>query len=222
MDTVIDTYLHEGLTVNIYLDETAESPRTWDNLGKLILFGRYGYQEVNELDKQYRTTEYSGWDEFADAILADYPGAEILPVYRYEHSGVMYNTVGFSDPWDSCQVGFIVCPRESILKEFSAKRVTANLRGKVREVLAAEVATYSSWAYGDVYGYIITDSTGNSFDHNLYDSCWGFYGIGAVKDAANEAAEAIAPEYFASAESRQAVREAVACEDAGQQRLAFA
>ena len=221
MDTLIEQYTHEDLKIDIYLDETAESPRHWDNLGRLILFGRYGYMDVNEVGKEYRPSKYSGWNEFEEAILSDHPGAEILPVYRYEHSGVMYNTTGFSCPWDSCQVGFIVCPRESILKEFSAKRVTANLRGKVREVLKSEIDTYSTWASGDVYGYVVTDVCNNSINLDG-DSCWGFYGIGAVKDAANEAAEAIAPEYFASAESRQAVREAVACEDAGQQRLAFA
>ena len=221
MDTVIDTYLHEGLTVNIYLDEDAESPRHWDNLGKLILFGRHAYMEVNELDRQYRTADYSGWDEFEEAILSDHPGAEILPVYRYEHSGVMYNTTGFSCPWDSCQVGFIVCPREDIVKEYSLKRVTEKTRGKVRQVLVAEVAAYSSWASGDVYGYIITDSTGNSINLDG-DSCWGYYGIDAVREAANEAAEITAPMWFVSATSRAAVREAVACEAAGQQRLAFA
>jgi len=221
VDTIIEQYMHAGLTVNIYLDENSESPRTWDNLGKLILFGRHAYMEVNELDRQYRPADYSGWSEFSEAIVADFPGAEILPVFRYEHGIVLYRTTGFSCPWDSCQVGFIVCPRESILKEFSAKRVTANLRGKVREVLKSEIDTYSTWASGDVYGYVVTDVCNNSINLDG-DSCWGFYGIGAVKDAANEAAEAIAPEYFASAESRQAVREAVACEDAGQQRLAFA
>ena len=221
MDTIIEQYMHAGLTVNIYLDEDAESPRTWDNLGKLLIFGRYGYQEVNELDRQYRTADYSGWSEFSEAIVADFPGAEILPVFRYEHGIVLYRTTGFSCPWDSCQVGFIVCPREDIVKEYSLKRVTEKTRGKVRQVLVAEVAAYSQWAYGDVYGFIITDSTGNSINLDG-DSCLGFYGIEACKTAANEAAEAIAPTYFTSAASRAAVQEAKALEEAGQQRLAFA
>ena len=221
METIIESYLHQGLTVSMYLDENSESPRDWDNLGKLILFGRHAYMEVNELDRQYRPADYSGWSEFSEAILSDHPGAEILPVYRYEHGGVLYNTVGFNDPWDSCQVGFIVCPREDIVKEYSLKRVTEKTRGKVRQVLVAEVAAYSQWAYGDVYGFIITDSTGNSINLDG-DSCLGFYGIEACKTAANEAAEIIAPVWFGSADARQAVEEAKACEAAGQQRLAFA
>ena len=99
--------------------------------------------------------------------------------------------------------------------------MTEKTRGKVRQVLVAEVAAYSQWAYGDVYGFIITDSTGNSINLDG-DSCLGFYGIEACKTAANEAAEAIAPTYFTSAASRAAVQEAKALEEAGQQRLAFA
>jgi len=222
MDTIIEEYQHAGLTVKTYLDESADSPRTWDNLGKLLIFGKYGYQEVNELGKQYRPADYSNWDEMAGAIMKDYPGAEILPVYRYEHSGVMYNTTGFSCPWDSCQVGYIVCTKEDILKEYGCKIAHAKVRDKVREVLAAEVGTYSQWAYGDVYGYVVTDANGDRLDGKWDDSCWGFYGTEACKAAANEAAEAIAPVWFTSAASRAAVQEATALEAAGQLRLALA
>jgi len=41
----------------------------------------------------------------------------ILPVYIYDHSGITLNTVGFSDPWDSGQVGWIYASKGKFLKE---------------------------------------------------------------------------------------------------------
>ena len=214
----IETYEHAGLTIEIHVDEYSESPREWDNAGKLVIYSRYGV-EVDELDRTFRTDDYSNWDELEKAVLECYPKAELLPVYRYEHSCVAYNTTGFSCPWDSCRVGFILCTYEDMLKEWGKKIVTQRVRGMARKCMASEVKTYSQWANGEVYGYIIKDENGEDLVGGFYDSCWGFYGEEYVKQEAESAAESIALKWFASAQSRTAAAEAAAAEAAGQLRL---
>ena len=93
----IETYKHAGLTIEIHVDEGPESPREWDNAGKLVIYSRHGsnHMEVNELDMTFRPDDYSGWDELEANVLECYPKAELMPVYRYEHSDVAYNTTGF-------------------------------------------------------------------------------------------------------------------------------
>ena len=217
----IETYEHAGLTIEIHVDECPESPREWDNAGKLVIYSRYGanHMEVNELDMTFRPEDYPGWDELENDVLKFYPGAELLPVYRYVHSAVAYNTTGFSCPWDSGRVGFILMTKETMLEEWGKKIVTQRVRGMARKCMAGEVETYSQWANGEVYGYIIKDENGEDLVGGFYDSCWGFYGEEYVKQEAESAAESIALKWFASAQSRTAAAEAAAAEAAGQLRL---
>jgi len=116
----------------------------------------------------------------------------MLPLYLYDHGGITMNTGGYSCPWDSGQVGYIYATRDTILKEFSAKKLTAKLRRQVEDILRSEVKTYAQYLEGDVYGYVIykidepcdcdpepwynyppCDCTKHA---EVVDSCWGFYG----------------------------------------------
>lgn len=65
-----------------------------------------------------------------------------------------------------------------------------------RELARWEVARYSAWATGDVYGYVVEDSDGNEID-----SCWGYIGsdefaymyqqaVSATGETAEEVSEA--------------------------------
>lgn len=50
-------------------------------------------------------------------LLGESDQIAMLPLYLYDHSGITMNTSGFSDPWDSCQVGYIYMTKEVFLKE---------------------------------------------------------------------------------------------------------
>ena len=208
----IETYKHAGLTIEIHADEGPESPRSWDNAGKLVIYSRHGdsHMEVNELDMTFRPDDYPGWDELEANVLECYPKAELLPVYRYEHSNVAYNTTGFSCPWDSGRVGFILCTKETMLHEWGKKIITRKVREQARACMSSEVETYSQWANGEVYGYIVKDEHGEDMPGDYHDSCWGFYGdMDYVKGEAESAASSIAERWFKSAESRQQQRLAI-------------
>lgn len=159
-----------------YQDESPESPREWDNLGKMICFhNRYDLGDKHG----YNSNDYNGWGELREQIEKDYNVGVILPLYLYDHSGITMNTTGFSCRWDSGQVGFIFVSKQKMLEEYGGKIVTQKLKDRVTEYLKGEVKNYDQYLTGDVYGYRVfkvdTCSLGHEHEEEL-DACWGFYG----------------------------------------------
>lgn len=77
-------------------------------------------------------------------------GLAILPIYRFEHSGVAYSTTPFGDPWDSRLVGLAYADADDAVKTLGkeAKRLT---RKGLELLLRNGVEEYSLWVNGDVY-----------------------------------------------------------------------
>ncbi len=156
-------------TITIERDDNPESPRDWDDVGTMIAFhGRY---TLGDKDHGYNSKDYNGWDEMEAAIVKDNPGGVILPLYLYDHSGITMNTTGFSCPWDSGQVGFIVASAAKIRESFMVKRITAKVRQRAEDSLRSEVEVFDQYLTGDVYGFVVKDDDGE-----VTESCWGFYG----------------------------------------------
>jgi len=146
------------------LDTDSESPREWDNLGRMICFHkRYSLGD-----------EHNASIEELKEIVAR-PGVFSLPIFMYEHSGIGISTDNsrypFNCPWDAGQIGYIYVTREKVRGEYSVKRISKKLARKVMEVLQSEVDIYNQYLSGDVYGFSITR------DGEVVDGCWGFYGF---------------------------------------------
>lgn len=150
--------------LKIQYDQDNEGPREWDNLGTFVAWHRrytVGDEQPSEDPEEYRKA---------------LPDDEIiLNVFMYEHGNVSYSTAPFSCAWDSGQVGFIHCnPADEFAQGMEEE--------DIRKALAAEVETYSQWASGDVYGFILEEfipAECGDPDHGEWetsDSCWGFYG----------------------------------------------
>ena len=111
------------------------------------------------------------WREVDNIILAEISKQHvILPLYLYDHSGITMNTGGFSDPWDSGQVGWIYAAKDEILSEYGGKNLTQQKREKAAQVLEGEVELYDHYLCGDCYGFELYKSG------EMIDSCWGFLG----------------------------------------------
>ena len=93
----------------------------------------------------------------------------ILPLYLYDHSGLRMSTGGFSCPWDSGQVGWIYCTKQTVIKEYGDWTVESVT--KATKCMEQEVETYSEYLAGEVYGYQVIDCDGE-----VLDSCWGYFG----------------------------------------------
>lgn len=170
MDVIESFKMPNNLTLNILHDFDPENPRDWSNTGKLFLTDKHGVN-VNELDSCVHPRDYNSWDELEEALIEENNVKAILPVYKYEHSGAIYNTTGFSCPWDSEQVGFIIATQEEVRQSWGWKRVTAKRKKKLEASLAEEIELYSQWASGQVYGFEVVNT-----DEEVQSSCWGFYG----------------------------------------------
>jgi len=155
-----------GNKLTIFVDESPENPRSWDNIGTMICFhSRYSLGDKHDI----KSSDFSSWDEMKKSLSKKY--AIILPLYLYDHSGITMNTTGFSCGWDSMQVGFIVVDRERVLKEYGGKKLTKKSIELVTKYLIGEVQTYDQYISGDVYGFKVEDKEGEEID-----SCYGFYG----------------------------------------------
>lgn len=158
----------DGAVLSVYPDESPENPREWDNVSQMVCFHRrYSLGDKHD----YRSEDFNGWDEIQAQIERDHDVALILPVYMYDHSGVLLATSPFSCPWDSGQVGFIFVTADTIRREFHCKRIGKRIRAKVEALMASELAVYNQYLNGEVYGFVLTDPKGED-----EDSCWGFYG----------------------------------------------
>lgn len=147
--------------IRVIHDEDAESPRTWDNLGTMACWHR----RYNLGDVQPKQDPREWLRENAPK------GSVVLPLYLYDHSGITMSTGAFSCPWDSGQVGWIICTPEQIREEYKKKRISKKMRADVERVLKEEVSTYDDYLTGNAWG----------FDIEGGDSCWGFIGDSALE-----------------------------------------
>ncbi len=158
-------------------DEFASNPRTNDDglFTKFITFSRrhlspdksywdsfydwmkevLGVRYANEIDALFENKDKNAIRTLIEK--ADKKGYILLPVYKYEHSGVVYEAAvenPFSCPFDSCLIGIIYCPKTSVYDIFG-KRCSKNMLKKVHEMMEAEVCEYSKWADGECYIYCL-------------------------------------------------------------------
>lgn len=167
--------------LKITYDDCNESPREWGNLGKFIT----NSSRHNSPDKDY----------FLEALIKEaYEGAKnveehtnnvvrllkensynpvlVLPINRYEHSGVRYY-IGSDQGWDVTVCGFYIICKEDIEgidpKYSSVEELTKMVEG--------ELTDYNKYCNGEIYHYELLDKEGE-----FEDSCGGFYNIEDIRE----------------------------------------
>lgn len=165
MTEPIETYQHNGCKVEIFPDDDPPNPRKeYDHLGTML----YVYCRYILGDKSV--------DQEAIEEVENDPDNICLPVYAYIHGGVTVSTGVFGDRFDSGKCGIIYMSRETAKKNWPGE----DYEQRAIDCLKAEVSEFDQYLRGDVYGYVVTDTSGHE------DSCWGFFGVEAAKEAANE------------------------------------
>lgn len=143
-----------NIIATIDYDTDAPNPRKeQDNVGTLALFHRrYNWDESNltieEVQKLTKNPDYLH-----------------LPVYMYEHSGIVLRTAPFSCSWDSGQLGIIFTSIENA-KHYCGERPHEDYL----KYLEGEVETFSQYLEGEVYRFDITQ------DGKNLESCGGYFG----------------------------------------------
>lgn len=137
-------YAETAVDFEVVKDNNPEDPRNWDHLGTMYcIHSRYKLGDENAGEKAFellksipdmsesdrvmldnaieQNMEYLSDRKTVYQLLDNYgEHAVVLPLYLYDHGGITMNTGGFSDPWDSGQVGFIFVSKEKIKKRGDA------------------------------------------------------------------------------------------------------
>ena len=175
--------LENGNILGIEQDyDTTTGPRDWDHDSKFITFERdYDSPDENPFktwddmlknfgvkwDEDKKRDMYSELAQLEEKALTK--GIVILPVWKYDHSGVSYKAAErnpFPDQrWDSGLAGVIY-----------EKRDRRNI-DQVKDMLKAEVNEYDQWQRGDIYRFTEYDKHGD-----YIDDLGGFYNTEDIKD----------------------------------------
>jgi hypothetical protein len=155
-----DFFILDNFTIKINQDDSGESPRNWDNLGKMVCFhGKY------DLGDKHNFIDPEAFEKFSSKNKSK---LIILPLYLYDHSGLSIATAPFHCPWDSGQIGYIY-----------AKRGSENLsEEQIKQILINEVKTYGQYLTGEVFAFEVLKND------EFVNAVCGYYG---KEDCINEA-----------------------------------
>jgi len=197
VEDVIEEIKYKGYKIKIYYDFDPESPRLWNNAGKIVMKNFRNYAVGDEQrDFQYDNSlvEYFA-GEAAGALGLDvdtYYGMEDKDselVEDWVNRNYLWHGLDFRDYGggqtslsicSDTEDGFIYIPHSQALDEWGDVSdklawkmgvMTDKLREKALRYLEGEIETYDQYLRGDVYGFVIEDSEGEEVD-----SCWGYYG----------------------------------------------
>jgi hypothetical protein len=102
MNDPVHQEAYQGLTIKIFHDPDADSPREWSNLGTLICWHRrYRLGDRHQFDSPDTfLRDLSGVSDQSDLSMDQLrERAErksvLLPVFLYDHSGLAMTTIGF-------------------------------------------------------------------------------------------------------------------------------
>ena len=162
--------LPNNRTLKVLHESNPSSPREWDNITKMIFFGKYSHTgDKHDMD----FSNCDGWDD-NEAVIKKHYGRDLVHiqrVYGYSHSGLTISLSPFSCPWDSGILGLVIVTRKDVIKLMGNKYATKKIIAQAISQVKSEVNTLDQYIRGDVYGFQIND-----VDGNVEDSCWGFYG----------------------------------------------
>lgn len=196
MSQPIEKFAVGPMQVKIFHDDSlAADPRGNDNLGIMLCW--HPHYELG--DEQFRgPADVGGATNMAEVArwLVKRGAENLIGLFLYDHSGLSlsagptldgrndaeavskagrnpFDTAG----WDTSMVGFIYTTSER-------RRAMVTSAVHVEEALRAEIAEYSAFLAGEVYGYTVER------DGEMIDSCWGFVGdIDYVRQQARNSAK---------------------------------
>lgn len=153
----IETENYKRFEIEYWYDEYSESPREWDNVGKMICFhNRYTLGDKHN---------YSSPDDLMDFLNDNKNEIVYLPIYAYEHGNITISTKPYSCQWDSGQVGVIYAYRDEL------KKRGYKTDDEIEYVLNQEVKTFDDYCRGECYGFTLYDDSGE-----VLESVGGFLG----------------------------------------------
>jgi hypothetical protein len=166
--------------VIVDLDSNPTDPRDYDNMGVILAYHRrYSIGDIDRRDRIRNPADgINGWGEFEQYLRDEEDAAVILPVYMYDHSGIVLSTTSFSCPWDSGRLGVIFCTNKMIKNEYRVDVITDKEIELATQRLVEEVKDYSAYVSGEVYQYTVLETQVCNLGHEHekeVDFCGSYY-----------------------------------------------
>lgn len=161
-----------GNRLEIYFDEHAESPRSCDNLGTLIMCDKE-YKHLGD-KARHEFTMPCDWDELENYIKDVLKAVIYFPV-QILHQGfgkMLFITPAFCN----FTVGFIYVTKEALIKEYG--ECTPLVTTLASKILISEIQEMDHYVSRRCYGFKlikVSPLDDPIFDEEI-DSCWGFLG----------------------------------------------
>ena len=169
----LGTIERDGCTVSLFVDDDASSPDGWDNLATFEHVSGYTFGDSTGEPER-------GWAVYARWLTLFGGAAAVLPV-RLEDYGSGGLRVHETDGENANGVLFTTDAR---VTELCGDGATYHEQAWILDALRDELRVWAQYLEGDVYGYSVEDSRGETVD-----SLWGLYGWEYARE---EAARALA------------------------------
>lgn len=153
--------------IALHRDNWAESPREWDNLGKIFVGNRCQYvrNEMTDLD----FSDWSSGNKEEDREKLEKMGYLVYPLSVYDHSGWTIRIAEMSG-WDCGMIGWYLIDKEQAKKDWKWKKLTRKRLEHLDQIAESEIKTLDDWAQGNVWEFTLFRN-----DEEV-DTCGGFYG----------------------------------------------
>jgi len=156
MNYTISTETIGDYKLELVPDDNPLNPREDDNICKIISLHKNYYGDKHN----YKTYDYNNLEELIAAIKKGEDASIVVPLYFYEHGGIIVRTSPFNDRFDSGMFGFAVVSKETIRKNYDVKRISAKSIQQARSSVEVEIEMYSQYINGDIYGFKVIDKDG--------------------------------------------------------------
>lgn len=185
-DAVLEE-VYKGYKVQVVYDTDPSNPREWNDGNAVMITWEREYASPDDNWGGWGKYDESGPDDFR-AWLAERkrerhsadPGVVYLWLDRERYNGGI-STMTLDHYRADYADGVIYATYEMIREWQGTRGLTAKMKADALAGLADEVETYSLWATGEVFGYIIGDD-----DDDHKESCWGFIGGDGISDEGSE------------------------------------
>ena len=132
----------------VFYDESPENPREWDNLGTIVTFRSHWTRNNG--------SPCGDQEEYAFDFEEEIKNGDRVPALWYPlWASSCGLSMGEQSEKDDSIVGYIFAERTLLLKEYSAKILSKEVKEKVKQVFKGELETYNLYYNGEVYVYIL-------------------------------------------------------------------